>query len=88
LSVNPEILTRYKELLEKKAAGLSRQLKYEHDNRLEFFGVVDSKLALTHNNCCRLFRGANPKQAELLAAWGDPKYKVLPSAERIVSENV
>src|SRR4030067_2159 len=60
-----------------------KQVKYEHDNCIEFFGVVNKERAWVHSAdnpdslCkCNLFKGANPKQKELLTVWLNPQYKV------------
>lgn len=71
-----KILSRLKELMLKNAKIVEARHKYEHDNRIEFFGISDPKRAAEHDACCRLFRGANPKQREILEAWDNPKYKV------------
>jgi hypothetical protein len=71
-------------LLQKEQLRFQRK-KYEHDNRIEFFGIRDPKRALEHNECCRLFRGPNPIQSKLLTAWDNSGYKVftLTGANRI-----
>ena len=54
----------------------TEQYQYEHDNRIEFFGVSDPERAKAHNKCCKLFRGANPKQKLILDGWDNLLYKV------------
>lgn len=62
-------LTREQEL------DLEKIRKHEHNNAIYFFGIKDEKGRERHKDCCNLFKGANPKQAELLKAWADPSYK-------------
>lgn len=68
-----KLLAREVELLEIKYGA---QFKYEHDNKIEFFGIVDPARAEMHKDCCRLFRGANPKQKVIIDAWGNPEKQV------------
>ncbi len=70
------VLKRLKELKLQKAHLELQRKKYEEENRLEFFGIVDPVRAELHKECCKIFRGANPKQAVLLEAWKEPKNKV------------
>lgn len=53
----------------------TEQYQYEHNNRIEFFGIADPERAKAHDKCCKLFRGPNPIQKQLLDAWGNPRYK-------------
>ena len=54
----------------------TEQYQYEHNNRIEFFGVTDPERAKAHNKCCKLFKGPNPKQKLILEAWLTLAYKV------------
>lgn len=69
-------LSRLKELKLEQARLDIQRTKHEEENRLAFFGAVNPERAAAHADCCKLFRGPNPKQLELLAAWGNQKYKV------------
>jgi len=44
-----------------------QRLRYEADNRIEFFGLVNEE---------RGFKGPNPLQKKLLEAWDNPHYKL------------
>lgn len=61
------------ELLKKQS---TEQYQYEHNNRIEFFGIVDPIRAEGHNKCCKLFRGPNPKQKLIFEAWLDQQYQI------------
>ncbi len=50
--------------------------KYVHENKWEFFGLIDSVKAEEHKDCCKLFRGANPKQKLILEALNNSSYKI------------
>lgn len=76
MAVTEQNLQKLKELMLKRAQLQNQRHKYEHDNCLEFFGVCDPKRADEHKDCCKLFRGPNPKQAQVLEAWANASYKV------------
>jgi hypothetical protein len=59
--------------LEKQFAEVNRG---HHENRIMYFGVRDDKRAGDHKECCKLFRGMNPKQKLLFDAFRNPEYKV------------
>lgn len=63
------------ELQKKLIIAKNKLIKYEHDNKLEFFDVLDNERWLRHQSCCKLFKGANPAQKKLLEAWDNPEYK-------------
>lgn len=69
-------LKRLKELKLVVVRAEIQKRRYEEENRLEFFGIADDKRAEFHKDCCKIFRGPNPKQALILEAWKNPKYKV------------
>lgn len=69
-------LKQLKELMLQKEKMKHTRHKYEHDNKLLFFGVKDDVKAKEHEACCKLFRGPNPIQQQLLEAWENQQYKV------------
>lgn len=81
MKLTPEQAAEKRKLIEK--IGIAR--RGHHDNRIQFFGIVDPVRADDHKECCRLFRGPNPIQKKLLDAWGNPEYKVfsMTGANRI-----
>jgi hypothetical protein len=58
----------------KKKLGVDRRI--HHENRIHYFGVRDEVRAGDHKDCCKLFRGMNPKQKLLFDAFRNSQYKV------------
>ena len=74
--MNIELRRQELELRKRLLIARNKLINYEHDNKIEFFDVYDEARYKRHQECCKLFRGANPPQKELLEAWKDDKYKV------------
>ncbi len=68
---------KLKEALLKKADILRQILDYEHNNRIEFFGIVNKDRQKVHDNCCKLFRGLNPKQKIVVDNWPDVNKRII-----------
>lgn len=64
------------ELKLEKLHWLRERKKYEEDNKIEFFGIKDPARANRHKDCCKIGRGANPRQQEVIDAWRNAYYKV------------
>lgn len=79
-----DVLPRLKQPLTREEAEQKKALmlklgmarRFHHDNRIFYFGIRDDIRAGDHKECCKLFRGMNPKQELLFKALRDPRYKV------------
>ena len=81
MKLTPEQAQAKKELLEK----IGQARRGHHEQRINYFGVVNPEWAEIHKGCCRLFRGPNAIQQQMLTAWENPEYKVfsMTGANRI-----
>lgn len=51
-------------------------IQYEHDHRIEYFGIKDEVRSAAHADCCKLFKGANPKQQLIIDNWDNLEYRI------------
>lgn len=49
--------------------------KNEHDNKIEHFGIRSAEVMERHGDCCKLGKGANPKQQLIIDNWGNYQYR-------------
>lgn len=74
--MKPSDQAKIKELKIKKANTLQDLFNYEHNHRIEYFGIKDEARAKVHADCCKLFRGPNPKQKLLIENWTDVSKRI------------
>lgn len=55
---------------------LKERYAYVHANKIEYFGIKDEEEAEIHKDCCKLFRGPNPKQKLIIDNWYDLEKRI------------
>lgn len=60
----------------KKIGNAKDIIRYEHDHKIKYFAIEDKTRRAAHVGCCKLFKGANPKQQIIIDNWHDTSKRI------------